>query len=252
MSLSMFHQIKRKYYIEKDTRKLRKIIKLLGLCLSFTGLLFGIYFFFPIISWKLFLDPVFASQSFVTPIPKTTIITKDDIQSLWLNTARSAQAIYDTNAQNWLPSPQYKEMQIATQLSYYFISIPKLNIRNAIVSTIDTDLNSHLVNFPGTAIPPGKGNAVVFGHSTLPPLFDAKNYKTIFSLVHKLVVGDVILVTANSLTYNYKIYFISIVDATDTSYLSQDITDSYLTIVTCTPPGTTWKRLIIRAKPEKI
>ncbi len=252
MSPSIFHQIKGKYHIKRDTHRLRKIIRLTGLCLSLTGLLFGIYFFFPFISWKLFLDPVFTSQSFVTPIPKTTIITKDYIQSLWLNTTRSVQTLYDKNAQNWLPSQQYKEMQITTQLSYYFISIPKLNIQNAVVSTIDTDLSSHLVNFPGTAIPPGKGNAVIFGHSTLPPLFDQKNYKTIFSLVHTLVTGDTFLVTANNLTYNYKIYSISIVDATETSYLSQETDDSYLTIITCTPPGTTWKRLIIRAKLEKI
>jgi len=252
MSLSMFHQINSKVYIKKDTRKLRKVIRLAGLCLSLSGLIFGIYFFFPLISWRLYLEPVFASQTFVTPIPKTTIITKEYIQSLWLNTARSMQTLYDANAQNWLPSSQYKEVQIARQLSYYFISIPKLNIQNAVVSTIDTDLSSHLINFPGTAIPPGKGNAAVFGHSTLPQLFDPKNYKTIFATVHTLVIGDTILVTANNLTYSYKIYSISVVEATDTSYLSQDTNDSYLTIITCTPPGTTWKRLIIRAKLEKI
>lgn len=252
MSLSIFHQIKGKVYIKKDTRKIRKIIRLSGLCLSLSGLLFGIYFFFPLISWKLYLEPVFASQTFATPIPKTTIITKDYMQSLWLNTARSVQALYGANSQNWLPSPRYKDAQITTQLSYYFLSIPKLNIENAVVSTIDTDLSSHLINFPGTAIPPGKGNAAVFGHSTLPQLFDPKNYKTIFATVHSLVVGDTILVTSNNLTYSYRIYSISIVEATDTSYLSQDTNESFLTIITCTPPGTTWKRLIIRSRLEKI
>lgn len=248
----MFHQINNKVYIKKDTKKLRKTIRLSGLCLSFAGLLFGLYFFFPLISWKLYLEPVFASQTVVTPIPKTTIITKDYIQSLWLNTTRSVQELYDTNTQNWLPNSQYKEVQIATQLSYYFLSIPKLDIQNAVVSTIDNDLSSHLINFSGTAIPPGKGNAVVFGHSTLPQLFDHKNYKTIFATVHTLVVGDTILVTADNLTYSYKVYSISIVDPADTSYLSQDSNDSYLTIITCTPPGTTWKRLIIRSRLEKI
>lgn len=253
MSLSLFHQINSRYYIKKDTRRLRKIVRWAGLCLSLTGVFFGIYLFFPLISLKLYLDPAFASQTFVTPIPKTTIITKDYIQSLWLNTSRSLQGLYDKNTQNWLPpTPQYKQLQIATQLSYYFLSIPKLNIQNATVSTIDTDIGSHLVNFPGTAIPPSKGNAAVFGHSSLPQLFDPKNYKTIFATVHTLVIGDKILVTANNLTYSYKIYSISIVEADDTSYLSQDTNDSYLTIITCYPPGTTWKRLIIRARLEKI
>lgn len=248
----MFHQIKSRYHIKRDTHRLRIIFRLIGVCLLLTGVFFGLYFFFPIISWKLYLEPTFASQSFATPIPKTTIITKDYIQSLWLNTARSVQTLYDKNTQNWLPVSQYKEAQISTQTVSYFLSIPKLNIQNAVVSTIDTNLSSHLVNFPGTAIPPARGNAVVFGHSTLPQFFDSKNYKTIFSTVHTLIIGDVIMVTANNLTYNYKIYSISIENAGDTSYLSQEVNDSYLTIITCTPPGTTWKRLIIRAKLEKI
>ncbi len=250
--MSLFHQINNRYYKKKDTRKLKKVIRFVGLGLSLTGLLFGSYFFFPLFSWQLYLEPVFASQTFATPIPKATIVTQDYIQSLWLNTARSVQGLYDTNSQNWIPAAPFSEVQIATQLSYYFISIPKLNIANAIVSTVDTDLSSHLVNFPGTAVPPAKGNAAVFGHSTLPPLFDPKNYKTIFATVHNLVIGDKILVSANQLTYTYKIVNISIVEATDTSFLSQEGNDSYLTIITCTPPGTIWKRLIIRAKLEKI
>lgn len=255
MSLSLFHQIKGRYYIKKDTRRLRKIIRIFGMCFLLTGISIGVYFFFPLISWKLYLEPAFASQAFVTPIPKTTIVTKDYIQSLWLNTARSIQKLYDNNAQNWLPGSgysQYKEAEITKQLSYYFLSIPKIRIENAIVSTVDTDLSSHLVNFPGTSIPPAKGNAAVFGHSTLPPLFDSKNYKTIFSLLHTLVIGDTVLITANNLTYTYKIYKISVVEATDTSFLEQDNSDSYLTLITCTPPGTIWKRLIIQAKLEKI
>jgi sortase A len=223
-----------------------------GLALFLSGLLFGGYFFFPFISWQIYLEPVFASQSFAAPIPKTTIVTKNYIESLWLNTARSIQNIYSSESQNWVPEATIGEAQIATALSYYFISIPKINISNAVVSTVDTDLSSHLINFPGTSTPPDKGNSVIFGHSTLPQLFDPKNYKTIFANAHTLVVGDTILVHAKNLTYTYKIYNISIVDADDTSFLSQEDDDSYLTIVTCTPPGTLWKRLIIRARLEKI
>ncbi len=216
------------------------------------GLLFGGYFFFPFISWKLYLEPVFASQTFEAPIPKATIITQDYIQSLWLNTARSIQNIYSGQDQEWVPSSTFGSTEITTQVSYYFVSIPKINIQNAIVSTVDTDVGSHLINFPGTPIPPSRGNSVIFGHSTLPQLFDPKNYKTIFANAHTLEVGDTILVSTNSLTYTYKIYNISIFEANDTSYLTQQGNDSYLTIVTCTPPGTLWKRLIISARLEKI
>lgn len=252
MLLSLFHQINSNYRIKKETYKLRKIIKFTGLVISLTGLLFGGYFFFPLISWQIYLEPAFASQTLAVPIPKTTIVTKDYIQSLWLNTARSVQGLYDTNAQNWIPATPFKEVQISTQITYYFLSIPKIKINNAIVTTVDTDLSQHLVNFPGTSIPPSKGNAVIFGHSTLPQLYDPKNYKTIFANIHSLVNDDIISINANNLTYNYKIYNISVTDPNDTSYMSQEENDSNLTIVTCTPPGTIWKRLIIRARLEKI
>ena len=42
----------------------------------------------------------------------------------------------------------------------------------------------------------------------------------------------------------------TIVPADDTAYLAQDTDGSYLSIITCTPPGTTWERLVIKAKLE--
>lgn len=252
MSIFSYQQNSR-YYKKQDNRNLKKVFRIIGSSLIVLGLVFGGYFFFPFLSWKLYLEPVFASQSYAAPIPQTKIVTKDYIEGLWLNTARSIHELYDSKAQDdWLPGNPYKSVQIATQVSYYFISIPKVNIKNAVVSTVDTDLSSHLVNFPGTAIPSDKGNAVIFGHSTLPPLFDPNNYKTIFANVHTLVVGDTIHAKVGQLTYNYKIYNISIVEPTDTSYLNQQDDNHYLTIVTCTPPGTIWKRLIIKAKMENI
>jgi len=36
-------------------------------------------------------------------------------------------------------------------------------------------------------------------------------------------------------------------DPTDLSALEQTFDDSYLTLVTCVPPGTTWERLRVEA-----
>jgi sortase A len=253
MSLSLFHQSKSRYYIKKDTRRIKKIIRFFGLGLSLTGASFSIYFFFPLISWQLYLQPAFASQAITAPIPKTTIVTNEYIQSLWRNTADSIETLYGDKNKTWMPSSSaLKEVQIASGTSYYYLSIPKIHVENAVVSTVDTDVSLHMINFPGTAVPPAKGTAAVFGHSTLPSLFDPNNYKTILAMAHTLVVGDKILVTVNNMQYSYIIDNISIVDAEDTSYLAQETDSSYLTIITCTPPGTIWKRLIIRSKLEKI
>lgn len=239
-------------HIYKKTKKTdpKKLARIFGLTMLFSGLVFGLYFFFPVISWQLYIAPVFASSSYASPIPKSTIITQNYLKSLINNTANAITGVDYNNASNWLP-PRYNETTSSVNTSTYSISIPKLNIENAIVSTTDTDLSSHLVHFPGTSIPPSRGTAAVFGHSTLPQLYDKNNYKTIFANIHELSIGDTLIVSANNTLYTYKIYEMEITDPEDTSYLTQTYDSSYLDIVTCTPPGTTWKRLIVKTRLEK-
>jgi sortase A len=86
----------------------------------------------------------------------------------------------------------------------------------------------------------------------LPQLFDPKNYKTIFAHLHKIEVGDEIHVNVDNADFVYKIYEKIITTPDDTSIFTQNYDSSYITLVTCTPPGTTWKRLIIKAKIENL
>ncbi len=238
-------------YKKRNTKDVRKVVRFSGLFASLAGLVLGMYTFFPLISYELYIKPAFASQNFAAPIPQKTILTEDYIQSLFKNTATSLRSLGSNNSQGWMPTT-YKEMEIASQLSNYFISIPKLGITNANVSTIDNNVDEHLVHFAGTNLPPNQGNAAIFGHSTLPQWFDPTDYKAIFATAHTLVVGDAINVTINNQIYTYKIVNISIVEPEQTNYFEQNTDGSYLTIVTCTPPGTIWKRLLIKAKLETI
>lgn len=229
-------------YTKAKRKNFRKPLRFMGLGLALLGLLFGLYTLSPLISWELYLKPAFASNRFASPIPQRTIMTPDMITSLLHNSFYGG---------DWLP-PVYKNSDIHSSVTTYRITIPRLKIENADVSTVDTDVNSHLVHFPGTAMPPTTGNGVIFGHSTLPQLYDPKNYRTIFANIHNLIVGDEIHASVNKTQFTYKIISMTILDADDTSYLSQPSDDSYLTIVTCTPPGTTWKRLIVKSRLEKI
>ena len=119
------------------------------------------------------------------------------------------------------------------------------------MSNKDSDLSTHLVQFNSDTYPPKEGNSVIFGHSTLPQLFDPNNYKTVFANAYKIKTGDEIVITNNNRNYIYKVISLTVVEPTDTSVLAQDFSDSYLTIITCTPPGTIWKRLIIKAKIDR-
>ncbi len=235
---------------KKSANSLKKLVRLLGIVLLFSGVLMTLYTFLPILSWQIYFAPVFASQSLSTPIPKLSVVDQRQIGSLLNSAALNLSRDY-TNAANWYPTSSLGRNKNKAIQSYK-LSIPKLNIIDATVSTTDNDLSSHLVNFQGTSVPPEKGNSVIFGHSTLPQLFDPKNYKTIFANAYKLQVGDEVFVNLPNISYKYRIMNITIVEPDDTSVLEQNYNDSYLTLITCTPPGTIWKRLVIKAKLEAI
>lgn len=232
-----------KYYYKKNAYNLRKYLRLTSGLLFLTGISIILYVLFPIISWQIYFQPAFASQNIMPSIPRANIV----------DLARNSLDRIDyTKAENWFPGFNPKKSQNQNSASAYYISIPKIGIEDAVVSTVDTDLEKHLVNYQGTGIPGRNGNAVIFGHSTLPQLFNPKDYKTIFANVYKLKNEDILYTMLSGVTYTYKIFKIIVVDPSDNSALIQDYDNSYLTLVTCTPPGTTWKRLVVKARLEKI
>lgn len=235
-----------KYYHKKKINT-RRLIKILGLSTTLIGLFALLYIFFPLVSWQVYFANVFASYDIASPIPKNTIVNSYSIQSLLTTSVQTLSGVDYTNAQNWFPNvnlPKGNQPIIPT----YSLVIPSLGIKNAVVSTSDYNLANHLINYPGTSLPPQNGNAVIFGHSTLPQLFNPMDYKTIFATLYRLKIDDQIFILISGVSYEYKIYGITVVEASDTSFFAQQYDNSYLTLVTCTPPGTTWKRLIVKAR----
>ena len=239
-----------KYYYKREEDKLKKWFRRSSLLIFLIGLAITLYVFSPLILWQIYFAQLFGSQNITTPIPKTAVVSPETVASLIVQAKNSIGMVDYTNAKNWFPTFTSKEKMRKgrPKVSSYTLSIPKINIKNAIVSTVDTDLGKHLINYEGTSILGDKGNTVIFGHSTLPQLYNPNDYKTIFANVYKLKIGDNIYGFVNSSAYLYRIYNTNVVDASDTSIFAQNYNNSYLTLVTCTPPGTTWKRLIIKAK----
>ncbi len=151
-----------------------------------------------------------------------------------------------TNANAWYPTAPQKKM--AVPVTSYTLSIPKLKITDATVEVAGDDLAKSLVHYGGTAMPGEFGNTVIFGHSTLPQLYNPKNYKTIFSLLPTLTKGDEITITYDGIKYTYRVFDMVVRPPTDLSALEQVFDDSYLTLVTCVPPGTYWQRLHVKAR----
>lgn len=111
-------------------------------------------------------------------------------------------------------------------------------------------MSESLIHYPGTALPGKRGNAVIFGHSSLPILFSPTNYDTIFSTLPTLSPGDEIFVSYDGITYRYIIENMFEVLPTDLEVLAQNTSDSFISLITCVPPGHPLRprRLIVRAR----
>jgi len=155
-----------------------------------------------------------------------------------------------TELSNWFPNAP-KQVKLASRITHYTISIPKLNIFEATVKIGGENLEESLVHYSGSALPGEFGNAVIFGHSVLPQFFNPKNYLTIFSTLPTLKTGDEVFVNFDGIKYRYRVYEMTEVDPSDVRILEQQYDNSYFTLVTCVPPGTYWKRLAVRMKLEK-
>lgn len=156
----------------------------------------------------------------------------------------------DTMASSWFAGGANVEEFKAAQVSYYTMSIPKLKIDSATVAIGGEDLSKSLIQYPGTALPGKRGNAVIFGHSILPIFNNPKEYISIFTMLPSLKKGDLILINYDGVSYTYKVEEMFEVLPTDLQVLDQDVSDSFVTLVTCVPPGDPRdpKRLIVRAR----
>jgi sortase A len=155
-----------------------------------------------------------------------------------------------TKASTWFEGGATQADFSASKVSYYTITIPKLRIESATVAIGGEDLSKSLIQYPGTAVPGKRGNSVIFGHSILPIFYNPKNYISIFTTLPSLKIGDQIFVNYDGISFTYKVETMFEVLPTDLQVLDQDSSDSFLTLVTCVPPGDPRdpKRLVVRAR----
>src|SRR3989344_710964 len=179
-----------KYYYKKADKIFRKKnLRLSSLLILFIGMVIVFYIFYPLVSWQIYFAPALASSNIKAPIPKATVVNPEVVGSLISQAGNLLSGVDYTNAQNWFPGFNPAEAR-QPKIPSYTISIPKIEINNAQVSTRDNNLAIHLVNYQGTALPPESGTAVIFGHSTLPQLFNPNDYKTIFANAYQLKIED--------------------------------------------------------------
>lgn len=198
----------------------------------------------PIIFFELVYAPRFTGL--LRPIPETII---EDTLASTLPIILPSERIDYTKARVWFPKAT--NISLPQTPTVYTLSIPKVDIFDASVTVGGDDLMKSLIHFAGP-LPGQNGNPVILGHSTLLWFYNPRDYKSIFSKLPSLKIGDTIQARVDSITYTFKVYEMSIVYPDDLSVLRQQNDNSYITLVTCVPPGTYLKRLVVRGRLEKI
>lgn len=132
------------------------------------------------------------------------------------------------------------------------IIIPKINIKSKVLINIDpfnkteylAALKKGVAQAQGTALPNQEGNIFLFAHSANNS-FDLNTYNAIFYLVNKLTAGDLIYLIYQGKNYKYIVDTTKIINPNEIQYLYTSTPKQTLTLMTCWPPGTTFKRLLV-------
>jgi len=135
--------------------------------------------------------------------------------------------------------------------------IPKINVDVPAIYGVGNDYDSQMAAMsngvahfaiPGASSRPGQvGNTVLSGHSSN-DLFDGGDYKFIFAQLEKMVIGDTIYANYEGKRYTYVVTKTEVVKPTEVSKLVYPTTKPVLTLITCTPLGTSLNRLLVSAE----
>lgn len=121
------------------------------------------------------------------------------------------------------------------------IEIKSVNLKNVIVESTDKKyLNHHVCHFENSAMPGEYGNFALAGHSS------TYYYNQVFNELHKVKIGDEIIIKTINDEFTYTITETIVVESDEIEVLDQDMTKKEITLVTCTNGGK--QRFIVKGE----
>ncbi|OGH48241.1 MAG: hypothetical protein A3A51_04450 [Candidatus Levybacteria bacterium RIFCSPLOWO2_01_FULL_39_10] len=141
----------------------------------------------------------------------------------------------------------------------FSIVIPKIGAVSKITPNVDPSdkdkflpvLRESVAHAQGSVFPGLVGNIYLFAHSA-DSFWNAGRYNAIFYLIKDLEAGDEIIIFFEKERYTYIVTESKIVEPDDVSFITRATQGGeQLILQTCWPPGTTWDRLLVFARPRK-
>ncbi len=131
------------------------------------------------------------------------------------------------------------------------VKAPVIWLHNFIEEDVEENLELGLVHYPGSAFPSLRGNCYITGHSSYYD-WEETDYKEILKEIDKIKVGDKVIfhLTFSDERVLEVIYEVAVkgeVVLPDDERIFRDYEGHELTLVTCWPLGTNWKRMMVKA-----
>lgn len=152
-----------------------------------------------------------------------------------------------------------KEQELTPIDTEFSIVIPKIGASAKVIANVDPSnkeiylpaLLEGVAHAQGSVFPGMAGNTYLFAHSANNFLDEARN-NAIFYLLKDLEEGDEIVIFYQGKRYNYFVTGSRIAEADEVSLITNAAEgNEQLILQTCWPPGTTFKRLLVFARPRK-
>jgi LPXTG-site transpeptidase (sortase) family protein len=137
------------------------------------------------------------------------------------------------------------------------IYIPKIKANAPVLQDVNPNDEDEYINAlykgvahaKGTSTPNREGNVFLFAHSAV-NFYEQRRFNIYFYLLGELKKDDPVYISYQGEIYTYKVLEIRKVDPSETKYLGKYMDEDTLTIMTCWPAGTDFKRLIVTAVRE--
>jgi LPXTG-site transpeptidase (sortase) family protein len=138
----------------------------------------------------------------------------------------------------------------------FSVVIPKISVNSRVFANIDVEdeknwrpiLQKGVAHAKGSYFPDQEGTVYLFGHST-DYIWNIARFNAVFYLLKEMEKGDRASLFYQGERFEYEVTERKIIDPDQLEEINSGFDQSRLILQTCWPPGTTWKRLIVLAKP---
>lgn len=137
----------------------------------------------------------------------------------------------------------------------FSLIVSKIKANERVIENVDPfDKNEYqealkngIAHSEGSGLPGGGGNVFLFAHSS-GNFYQNNRLNTVFLLLNKLEKNDQIIVVFEGKIHEYQVFGKKIVDEKEIKYMENFSEKETVTLMTCWPLGTSYKRLLVFGK----